>query len=277
MVLGSSFSSAQERQVCKMKFRGAERTYGIYIPETAKPGAPLIVYTHGYGGSKSYSVSDLDQAAKRHGFAVCYPDGLPDTEGKCGWFVGYPSQTNMYKHEEKFFAALLKEVTKKFNLSKENVFLTGMSNGGDLCYHLIYVAPRLFKAYVSVAGLTFEYVYDNHKLSEPVALLEIHGNDDHTSMWYGDHENTGGWGSYIPVPLAVYAVAANNKCTTMETSTMTSKSDPDRIITKTVFSGAPSGKDVVLYEIDGAGHSWHDKDVDTGEILVEFFENTISK
>lgn len=257
----------------KMKYKGAERIYYMFIPESAKAGAPLVIYTHGYG-SKTFWREDLNAAAERHGFAVCCPVGAPDTKGKAGWFVGYPSQSNMDPHEEKFFAALSDEVCRRFNLSRENVFLTGMSNGGDLCYQIIYTKPDLFRAYASVAGLTFEYAYKN-KLTKPVALLEIHGDNDHTSMWGGDHENSGGWGAYIPVPLAVASIAANNRCTVMKTSSTPSKADPKRSIDITSYSGAPSGKDVILYKVEGGKHSWHDKDVDTGEIIISFFSRYV--
>lgn len=274
VMLSCFIASAQESNQYKMKYKGSERTYSMFIPQSAKAGAPLIVYIHGYGAKKSWC-ENLNAAAERHGFAVCYPMGLPDVKGRLGWFVGYPSQSNMDRHEEKFLSALLKEVCKRFSLSRENVFLTGMSNGGDLCYQIIYAKPSLFKAYGSVAGLTFEYAYDNMKLTKPVSLLEIHGNNDHTSMWTGDHENTGGWGPYIPVPLAVAAVAANDRCTTMSSKTIPSISDPARKITITTYGGSPYGKEVILYEVDGGTHCWHDKDIDTGEVLVRFFEKSL--
>lgn len=90
-------------------------------------------------------------------------------------------------------------------------------------------------------------------------------------MWQGDHLNTGGWGAYIPVPLAVAAVAANNRCTTVSTDTFPAKLDPSRLVTRTVYGDAPSGCDVIVYEIDGGEHSWADKDVDTSKILWNFF------
>ncbi len=263
-------SQSQEREKYKLNYGDTVRTYAMYLPATIKKGAPLVVYTHGYG-SKTRWVKDLNAAADRHGFAVCYPDGSPDTRGKDGWYVGYPPQSNMPKNEEDFFKALLDDVCPRFNLSRKNVFMAGMSNGGDLCYQLAYTCPELFRAYASVAGLTFEWVYKNHRLTIPVPFLEIHGNADKTSAWQGDHHNNGGWGAYIPVPLAVAAVAANNRCTTLAIDTIPSMRDPQRVITRSVYSGAPSGMDVVVYEVDGGKHSWHSKDLDTGEIIWQFF------
>lgn len=252
------------------------RSYRIYLPADIEPGAPLIVYTHGYGSSKRW-LTDLNSAADRHGFAVCYPDGLPDSRGKEGWKVGYPPQESMTVDEADFFRHLLTEVTSRFNLSRDNIFMAGMSNGGDLCYQLAFTAPELFRAYASVAGLAFEWLYRDHRLCIPVPFLEIHGNADRTSRWEGDLTNDGGWGCYIPVPDAINSIATNNGCTVTETDSLTSLHDPDKPITRTVHSGSPSGFDVVLYEIHGGKHSWASQDLPTSEIIWDFFSKWLKR
>ena len=244
------------------------RTYAMYLPASLQPGAPLVVYTHGYG-SKTRWRDDLNQAAARHGFAVCYPDGAPDTRGKDGWMVGYPPQYNMRGDEIQFFRALLDKVCADYNLSRQNVFMAGMSNGGDLCYQLAYTCPELFRAYASVAGLLFEWVYLQFSITRPVPFMEIHGNRDTTSYWTGDHTNKGGWGKYIPVPLAVSSVAVANRCMTMTCDTIPSLRGGK--VFHTLYSDAPSGCDVEVYEVDGAKHSWHAKDFPTSETILRFF------
>ena len=250
------------------------RTYSMYVPPSIADGAPLVVYTHGYG-SKTRWRDDLNAVADSCGFAVCYPDGTPDSRGYDSWKVGYPTQEGMAIDEADFFRHLLDEVTSRFSLSKVNVFMAGWSNGGDLCYHLAYTDPALFKAYGSVGGLMYEDMYKNNALTVPVPFIEVHGNADEFAMWQGDHLNTGGWGPYIPVPLAVAAVAANNRCTTMEIDSFPAKCDASRMVIRTSYSGAPSNCDVVIYEIDGGKHSWADEDVDTSKILWDFFSRYI--
>ena len=253
-----------------MAYRDTVRTYSMYLPPSIEEGAPLVVYTHGYG-SRTRRRDDLNAVADSCGFAVCYPDGTPDSRGYDSWNVGYPSQDCMVVDEADFFSHLLDEVTSRFNLSKENVFMAGWSNGGDLCYHLAYTRPHLFRAYGSVGGLMYEDMYRTKTLTAPVPLIEIHGNADDVAAWNGDHCNKGGWGAYIPVPLAVAAVAANNRCTTLVVDTVPNKSDASRIVKRISYRGAPSACDVVLYEIDGGKHSWADEDVETSGILWDFF------
>ena len=253
-----------------MAYGDTVRTYRMYMPPSVRNGAPLVVYTHGYG-SKTRWRNDLNAVADSCGFAVCYPDGTPDTHGNDSWKVGYPSQGNMTIDEADFFRSLLDEVTSRFSLSRVNVFMAGWSNGGDLCYQFAYTTPALFRAYGSVGGLTFEEMYSNNAPTAPVPFIEIHGDADDIAMWQGDHLNTGGWGAYIPVPLAVAALAANNRCATMSTDTFPSKRDVSRLVTRIVYGDAPSGCEAILYEIEGGKHSWADEDVDTSKILWDFF------
>ena len=246
------------------------RTYSMHVPISISNGAPLVVYTHGYG-SKTRWRDDLNAVADSCGFAVCYPDGSPDSRGYDSWNVGYSTQDCMDIDEADFFSHLLDEVTSKFRLSTVNVFMAGWSNGGDLCYHLAYTDPALFRAYGSVGGLMYESMYTNNTLTLPVPIIEIHGNDDDVAMWEGDHLNTGGWGAYIPVPLAVATVAAHNRCTTMAIDTIPNKRDASQMVKRTSYSGSPSNCDVVLYEIEGGKHSWAEEEVNTSKILWDFF------
>ncbi len=86
--------------------------------------------------------------------------------------------------------------------------------------------------------------------------MEIHGDADKTSMWEGDHDNTGGWGSYyIPVPLAVSTMATANRCCSMRTETFPTLNDPTRTVTRTTYYDSPSGFDVEVYRIEGGAHS----------------------
>lgn len=265
--------SAQSKEIKKYQFAYGDtvRTYAMYLPKDLKPGAPLVIYTHGYG-SKTRWRTGLNGTAEREGFAVCYPDGAPDSRGKDGWKVGYPPQESMTIDEADFFTKLKEEVCSRFNLSRENSFMAGMSNGGDLCYQLAFTAPGLFRAYASVAGLLFECTYLNNPLPQPVPFMEIHGDADKTSMWEGDHENTGGWGRYIPVPLAVSTMATANRCCSMRTETFPTLTDSTRTITRTIYYDAPSGFDVEVYKVGGAPHSWHVKDVNTHEVVWRFFK-----
>jgi polyhydroxybutyrate depolymerase len=254
-----------------IKSAGVERTYKLHIPDNLPDGAPLVIVLHGYGGSNDPGRFGMNETADRHGFAVCYPQGAKDIGGKTGWNVGYPAQHDMKTDDVEFIEQLVRHLQKKHGFSRHNVFCTGMSNGGDMCYQLAAQRPHLFAAVAPVAGLIMDWLYKSDDSTVAVPLFEIHGTADKTTKWYGDPENKDGWGKYLPVPLAVHFWAAKNRCTVMQIDTLAGKAPNCREIIAHRFSGGTGGSEVWLYEIVGGGHSWGAKDIDTGEEVWKFF------
>lgn len=162
-----------------------------------------MVVLHGYGANNDPGRFGMNAAADRHGFAVCYPQGAKDGRGKTCWNVGYPFQADMAIDDVEFITQLVRHLQKKHGLSRRNVFCTGMSNGGEMCYQLAAQRPRLFAARGTRIGLMLEWLYKADTSDVPVPLFEIHGTADRTSAWEGDLDNKGGWGAYVAVPMAV--------------------------------------------------------------------------
>ena len=203
-----------------MKYKGEVRTYWLYVPEGASPATPLVLVLHGYGGSAEGYCPSMLEVAEREGFAVCYPQGEKDAKGKTGWNVGYDVQQGLERDDIGFVKALVKHLRKTHHIGKDNVFMSGMSNGGEMTYFMAYMYPDLFRAYATIAGLTMQWAYKEWKAKKPVPLMEVHGTADKTSMWEGDPTDTGGWGAYIAVPAAVGYWAAQARCTHEEMTTL---------------------------------------------------------
>ena len=101
-VCGCISAAAQPAEKQTLVYGDTTRTYRMYLPQGIRQGAPLVVYTHGYGDKHRW-LDDLNRVSDKYGFAICYPDGAPDDLGVEGWFVGYPPQWHMPKNEEDFF------------------------------------------------------------------------------------------------------------------------------------------------------------------------------
>ena len=252
-----------------MKYKGEVRTYWLYVPEGAGPATPLVLVLHGYGGSAEGYCPAMLEVAEREGFAVCYPQGEKDAKGKTGWNVGYDVQQGLERDDVGFVKALVKHLRGKHRIGKDNVFMSGMSNGGEMTYFMAYRYPDLFRAYATIAGLTMQWAYKEWKAKKPVPLMEVHGTADKTSMWEGDPADTGGWGAYIAVPAAVGYWAAQARCTHEETVTLPQKGEHPVVLHR--YLGGDDGIEVRLYEVQGAKHSWHLADMDTCEEMWRFF------
>jgi len=209
------------------------------------------------------------EVAEREGFAVCYPQGEKDAKGKTGWNVGYDVQQGLERDDVGFVKALVRHLQRHHRIGRDNVFMSGMSNGGEMTYFMAYRYPDLFRAYATITGLTMQWAYKDWKAKKPVPIMEVHGTADKTSMWEGDPTDTGGWGAYISVPLAVGYWAAQARCTHEETVTLPQKGEHPVVLHR--YLGGDDGIEVRLYEVQGAKHSWHLKDMDTCEEMWGFF------
>lgn len=250
---------------------GVERTYKLYLPANIQPNAPLIFVLHGYGGSFNLDDKGFNEAAERHGFAVCYPQGSKDGRKKNCWNVGYPFQADMTVDDISFLCKLAKKLQKEHKLSRRNTFCTGMSNGGEMCYLLAYDRQSTFKAVAPIAGLTMEWMPKAYTRTRPIPLFELHGTEDRTSEWTGDLENKGGWGAYIAVPDAINYWVKRNGCKREVKEHLPLKTPESNQVISHKYVDAKDGNEVWLYEIVGGGHSWGNKDFDTAEEIWKFF------
>lgn len=266
---------AQQFVEDSLKVDGYMRRFDVFLPEGIKTDAPLVFYLHGYGG-RIYRDNPMVETARREGFAVCIPQGLKDPKGKPSWNVGYPFQEGWKVDDAKSLSRIAAYVQKRYHLSRENTFLTGMSNGGEMCYLMAYSKQKAFKAVAPIAGLTMVWMYRDLEASNPIPLFEIHGTEDRTSEWTGDLENKGGWGAYMPVPLAIGYWVAKNRCTKEETERVESlNSENGHYIIKHRFTDSATGRDVWLYEVVGGKHTTHTEDLRTGDEIWNFFKKYV--
>lgn len=239
-------------------------------------GMPLVVVLHGYGGKALGDGLRFIELADLHGFAVCWPQGAEDGTGHNCWNVGYPFQADYRIDDTAYLRRLVRHLQKNFGVSRRNVFLTGMSNGGEMCYKMAAEHPETFSAIASIAGLTLVSMSTDYR--RPVPFMEVHGTDDSVSAWCGDPENRGGWGAYLSVPAALSHIISANRCVGETISEI--PSEHKRVILHRFTGGLPAFKngspaDVLLYEVLGGDHSWSERYIPTCDLVWEFFSRYV--
>lgn len=288
VLTASTFTSeAAEPQHLAFRHQGMEREYVLYVPDGVGENAPLVVVLHGYGGTAMKSGQGMCGVADREKFALCYPQGARDGKGKTCWNVGYPFQEGLKTDDVDFICKLSRHLQKEYGFSRQNTFLTGMSNGGEMCYLMAYLKPDFFGAIAPIAGLTLDWMQKRLTPEKPVPLMEVHGTADKTSLWGGDPENKGGWGAYIAVPIAVGNWVSAARCSHEVTDTLTMKvpagpvdnpkKQPHQVVLHRYMGGVPAWKDgpqteIRLYEVIGGNHSWSDHSMDTYDEIWNFFK-----
>ena len=129
-VLSASGRGVEPDSLLVFRHGGMERSYRLYVPDSLAAGRPLVIMLHGYGGHASPEAFGILAAARRYGFAACFPQGAEDARGKSCWNVGYPFQEGLQTDDVDFICSLAAYLVGEYGLDARNVFCTGHSNGG---------------------------------------------------------------------------------------------------------------------------------------------------
>ena len=253
------------------------RDYYIYTPDTININTALILILHGYSGSALgiMNYSGFNKLVNDHNFIACYPQGTKDDKGYAFWNVGYAFHPGQTVDDVQFIVKLVSRLKNNYNISERNIFVTGMSNGGEMSYMLGCHTKGVFKAIASITGVMFNSFLNNCN-PNPINVFEVHGTKDKTNWWQGDADNKGGWGTYIGVEEGInYWVDVNN-CQSFSSDTLfdSDESDGSYIISDLHTNGINSTQ-VLLYKVINGGHDWPgssgNMDINASEEVLKFF------
>jgi polyhydroxybutyrate depolymerase len=169
---------------------GGDRPVTIQVPTTysADRPVPLLVILHGYGVNGFYEEQYLGLAAlvDSEGILIIAPDGTKDSNGSRFWNAT-PSccgsgASNV--DDVGYLRGLIADIRDDYNVDGRRVYLVGHSNGGFMAHRLACDAAHDIAAIVSLAGATFKDAADCAP-SEPVSVLDIHGDADDTILYQG--------------------------------------------------------------------------------------------
>ena len=262
---------------------GQERQYYLYLPDGISDDAPLVFVLHGYSGDALgiMNYSGMNQVADDNGFAVCYPQGLSDDWDYNFWNVGYDWHEYETVDDVEFLTELAEYLRGEYDLSRDHVFSTGMSNGGDMSYLLACEASEIFRAIAPVAGCMMTWIYDSCTPANPMPVFEIHGTYDNITWWEGaDEIFNDGWGPWESVDTTFNFWTQLNGCTdfTMDTLPDINTSDGSYVISHKNTNGV-NNNEVWLYEVVNGGHDWPgaygNMDINSSEEIWNFFTNFI--
>ena len=169
---------------------GGDRPVKIVVPSTydGKTPLPLVVVLHGYGASSAIQelYFQLAPVAEARGFLYAVPDGTPDATNKKFWnatdaccnFGKVPVDDSAY------LAKVVEQIQAAYAVDPKRIFFFGHSNGGFMAYRMACEHADKVAAIVSLAGAM---VNDAAKCnpSEPVSVLQIHGDADQTVSYGG--------------------------------------------------------------------------------------------
>ncbi len=276
------FLSANSQELHTFNHNGIEREYYLYLPESLPTGSPLVFIFHGYGSNASniMGYSSMNNVADENNFAVCYPQGTTDIYGERFWNVGYDFHSSETVDDLGFVLELSQFLEEQYFISRNNIFSTGMSNGGDFSYLIACEASFKFQAIAPVAGTMMTWIFNSCQPNKPLSVFEIHGTNDNVTLWEGDLDNSEGWGAYMGINSIIDFWQQQNSCQLFLSDTL-ENGDPfdGSFIISEIYSSCIYNNEVRLYKIINGGHDWPgafgNMDIDSSEEIWEFFEQNM--
>ena len=153
----------------------------IFIPNTLRPGAPLVVALHGC--TQDAAVYDRGTGwstlAERAGFALLLPEQTrASNPNNCfNWFS--PPDVARLGGEAESIANMVRATLSAHRLDPDRVFVTGLSAGGAMTAAMLATWPELFAGGAIIGGLPYG---DASGVPEALARMRGQGGKDHAAL-----------------------------------------------------------------------------------------------
>jgi len=226
---------------------GVARHFLLHVPPSydGMP-IPLVLNFHGYGSNsrQQENLSGMSQKADEVGFIVVYPDGLASypQSVKQAWYTGPGGQGDA---DRQFMRDLIDHLEDRYTIDPKRIYATGISNGGEMTDRLACDLSDVIAAVAPDAG-AYNF-WENCGPSRPVPVLAFHGLDDAIIPYTGNEPHA--MTPSIETWAAAWAV--RNECRSgPEIST------PADTVTVRTWTDCGQNADVILYTLEGHGHSW---------------------
>src|SRR5579862_8656411 len=228
---------------------GLIRTYRVYVPERydGRKIVPLMLSFHGRlgTGKAQETMSQFDAVADKGNCIVAYPDGV-NRSWNAGHNTGYASLRDI--DDVGFVSKLIDKLTQEYRIDRKRIYASGMSNGAIFVQRLACQLPNTIAAIASVAGLIAQEDANDCRNKAAMPILMIHGMNDLFVPWTGEVTREGGKVDSGDATIRFWV--EHNRCSPKPKIT-----DVAQGIRKETYRGR-NGADVLVYKIEGGGHTW---------------------
>jgi polyhydroxybutyrate depolymerase len=281
-------------------YAGVERSYILHVPpgKDISKDYPLMIALHGGGGDgkgmQKLTLGKFDELADREGFLVVYPDGIDKhwNDGRSVDETGYSVHENKID-DSGFLSVLIDKMIKERRVNPAKVYITGMSNGAMMTYRCGCDLSNKIAAIAPVAGNIPEQLTHSCNPVKPLSVLAINNMND-PLMPYKGGDVTGPFGKkklgkVLSANESIRFWVRFNGCS--DTALFSDLPDRDPSdgtrIRKESYIGCKNNTEIILYSVEGGGHSWPggypylgewiigktSRDMNACEEIWEFFKN----
>jgi polyhydroxybutyrate depolymerase len=257
--LMSPLSAAQDVPRQTLIHDGVTRSYVVRTPGKAlKANAPmpLVLVLHGGGGNAPIAeqMTGFTGKARQEGFIVVYPEGSGRLKGKLlTWNADHCCGHAMENRVDDvgFIRALIDEISRRYPVDPDRIYVTGMSNGGMMTHRLgIELSDRI----AAIAPVVATVFGDEKKPARPISALMINGSLDENVPPAGGAPGGRGTQAWDGTPTRAALEQATFWASVSSCSPEVSKNDT-KAWTHWSYP-CPAGKSVELYLVKDNGHAW---------------------
>ena len=270
-----------------VEVQGVTRSCLVHVPPTydVKRPTPVVLVFHGamMNAERMVSFCGLNEKADQAGFVAVYPNGT-------GWrqFLFFNSGglegrlAQIRSDDVKFVAKLLDDLQAQVNVDRKRVYATGMSNGAMMCYRL---AAELSDRIAAIAPVSGTLAIEKCEPQRPVPVMHFHGTEDTLVRFHGPDNQSRTFIWYKSVEDTIQTWTKINGCP--DTAAITEEPDTTADgtrVTKKTYGPGKDGAEVILFVIEGGGHTWPGRDptrrflgattrnISANDLIWEFFE-----
>jgi polyhydroxybutyrate depolymerase len=259
------------------------RTYEVYVPSTYDKNEPLplLLVLHGAGGDGASisQITGFNELAEREGFIVVYPDAVG---GRWNYIV--PTLFTPGIDDMSFLSELVDAAIRDIPVDPERVYVAGYSNGGMMAYAMACHFPGKFAGVASVGSTLPQSIAETCADDAFTAVLVVHGTLDPIIYW--GQPTPSGRDPLMSIFDTMNFWAQHHACTVEPTITDLPDVDPDdeTRVHRIAYGDCQAAADVVLYGIEGGGHTWPghpirapfelgptSSDIDASVVIWDFF------
>jgi polyhydroxybutyrate depolymerase len=246
---------------------------------------PVVLVLHGAATNGAITVffTGMNQKADDAGFVAVYPNGTGLAGLMLTWNAGrFGGGAGKKADDVAFIANVLDDLATVVNVDPKRVYATGMSNGGMMCYRL---AAELSDRIAAIAPVAGTMAIDNYNPKRPVPVIHFHGAADKIVPLAGPGGRTPKFIGFKSVEDSIRTCIKANGCPEEpRTEELPDKVGDGTTVTKKTYGPGKDGAEVVLFVIEGGGHTWpgqqpsvgfigkSTKNISANDLIWEFFE-----
>ena len=268
----------------RLNFDGLERSYYLHLPSNFESAGklPIVLILHGGGRDDGDDVAkrlDYNRIADRDNFIAVYPNGV-DAQWNDGRRKTFrKGRSDIWADDVGFLSALIDHLIHEYKGNPRRVYLTGLSNGGMMTLRLGCEISSKLAAIAPVIANIPKNIIGKCKPDSPLPLLLMNGTEDPLVPWNGGHVTLlrRKMGEVVSTEETIQFWAKHNRCN----ASPTIKRLPDRnrwdrsTVKVTTYGNRKSGCEVILYAIEGGGHTLPGSNIPNRPRLLGYKNNDI--